>query len=177
MDVALPQSLRADQSARSIETDFRQWLGFWRVMTADDLTVYEKQNIALLNTFGFLPEDAEGAMREALWFYLCGRKPRGEPGGETLLDWDQDWLLLWADFRLYTGIDLDTCRLHWWKFMALFDSLPKDSGIKRRISIRAVNLGEIKDHKMREEYRRMKEAVALDGVEEDWDGFYERIKE
>ncbi len=145
-------------------------------MTAADLTVYEKQNIALLNTFGELPVDAEGAMREALWFYLCGREPSGEPLRERLLDWDADWLCIWADFRLYAGIDLDRARLHWWRFMALFESLPKDSGIKRRISIRSIDLGEIKEHRLREEYRRMKEAVALDGLEEDWDEVYREMQ-
>ena len=82
-------------------------------MSAPELTCFEQRSIALINTFGALPADAAGAMREALWFYRCGRETFCEASGERLLDWDEDWLCIWADFRLYAGIDLDRGQLHW----------------------------------------------------------------
>lgn len=69
----LPQSLLADGKRVRINTGFRRWLHFWRVMSAPELTCFEQRSIALINTFGALPADAAGAMREALWFYRCGR--------------------------------------------------------------------------------------------------------
>lgn len=90
------------------------------------------------------PADAAGAMREVLWFYRCGRETFCEASGERLLDWDEDWLCIWADFRLYAGIDLDCGQLHWWRFMALFESLPRESGIKRRIWLRSLDPAEIR---------------------------------
>lgn len=157
----LPQSLLADGKRVRINTGFRRWLHFWRVMSAPELTCFEQRSIALINTFGALPADAAGAMREALWFYRCGRETFCEASGERLLDWDEDWLCIWADFRLYAGIDLDRGQLHWWRFMALFESLPRESGIKRRIWLRSLDPAEIGDTRLREKYRRMKEAVAL----------------
>lgn len=88
-------------------------------------------------------------------------KPSAKLRASRLLDWDEDWLCIWADFRLYAGIDLDRGQLHWWRFMALFESLPRESGIKRRIWLRSLDPAEIGDARLREKYRRMKEAVAL----------------
>lgn len=65
-----------------INTGFRRWLHFWRVMSAPELTCFEQRSIALINTFGALPADAAGAMREALWFYRCGRETFCEASGE-----------------------------------------------------------------------------------------------
>lgn len=168
----LPDSLTVDGKRKRIDTSFQKWLGFWRVMSSPELTSIEKQNIALLNLFGVFPQDVEGAMLEALWFFGCGREPDGEVPPERLLDWDQDWLTIWADFKIYAGIDLDSSHLHWWRFMALFESLPKDSEIKRRISVRGMNLGEISDPKTREEYRRWKEQVSLDPIDDSVEGWY-----
>ena len=114
-------------------------------------------------------------MSACIDFYLCGKNPPEDRARERLLDWDADWLCIWADFKLYARIDLDRTKLHWWRFMALFESLPKYSGIKQRISTRGIDLSKIKDPETREEYRRMKEAVALDWEDEDADDFYARL--
>ena len=47
----LPQSLPADGKRARINTG----LHFWRVMSAPELTCFERRSIALLNTFGALP--------------------------------------------------------------------------------------------------------------------------
>ena len=79
------------------------------------------------------------------------------------MDWDSDFAAIWADFKLYYHVDLRRIHyLHWWDFMAMFGSLPKDAEIKRRISVRAVDLSTIKDAQTREEWRQRKELVTLD---------------
>lgn len=142
-----------------------------------NLTNSEKAQINLLRVYGEIPRDVEEAFKQIAWFYSCGEERRGEPAKERLLDWDKDFMALWGDFKLYCHVDLIRVKMHWWKFYALFRSLPPDAETKRRISIRSIDLSKIKDAETRENYRKMKEVVALDydGGCEDLQGFYDRV--
>ena len=94
---------------------------------------------------------------------------KSEPKNKVL-DWEKDSATIWADFRGYFGIDLDKENFHWWEFMALFESLPKDCAIKRIMGIRAIDLSKIKDPEIRAEYEEQKRLVALEAPENDfWD--------
>lgn len=88
---------------------------------------------------------------------------------ERILDWKIDSPTIWADFKIYAGIDLDKENMHWWEFMALFKSLPENAAIRDKMSIRGLDLSKIKDPQTREEYRIRKIAVALD--RQDYDDF------
>ena len=83
------------------------------------------------------------------------------------MDWERDSSAIWADFRIWCRLDLRTVPfLHWFDFMALFKSLPPESAVKRRMTIRGIDLAAIQDSRAREEYRRLKASVALDRPEE-----------
>lgn len=155
---------------RPIETDFRKWLRFAVMWDSPELLPQEKYALALLNIFGEIPEDADRYMAAVWDFYLCGEQPREtEPPKEKLLDWQADSAAVWADFRIHAGIDLDSARLHWWEFMALFRALPEGASIKQTMGLRAIDLGKIKDAETRAEYARRKRLVALDAADfEDW---------
>lgn len=155
---------------RPIETDFRKWLRFAVMWDSPELMPEEKCALALLNTLGEIPQE-EGRHLEAICnFYFCGEQPRDtELPKEKLLDWQADSAAIWADFRLCAHIDLDSARLHWWEFMALFRALPETAGIKQTMRLRAIDLSKIKDPETREEYARQKRLVALDAADfEDW---------
>ena len=108
-------------------------------------------------------------MQAFLWFYRCGEEQREvRQTRERLLDWEKDSASIWADFKLYAGIDLDREKLHWWEFMALFESLPGDASIKHKIELRALDLSKINDNDTRSQYAEAKALVALDPVEDDW---------
>ena len=56
--------------------------------------------------------------------------------------------------------------------MALFQSLPEDAQIKRRINIRSITYGElskIKNSKQRRQIRRLQELYSLDDYSDDDD--------
>lgn len=162
---------------REIDTGFRKWLRFG-VMLDAPLTPGEKAVLALVNTLGSVPDDAEKWLREILLFYNCGQPARGKPAKERLLDWEKDSPAIWADFKIYAGIDLDKADMHWWEFYALFASLPGDSLIKQRISTRSIDLSKIKDKDMRREYAEQKALVALDRTADSEsliDELYERM--
>ncbi len=153
-----------------VETDFKKWARFG-AMLSSPLTDAEKSALIFLNILGEIPEDQEKWMDAILEFYRCGEQPHSELpiAKERLLDWKVDSPTIWADFRIYVGIDLDKESMHWWEFMALFKSLPPDALIQKKIETRGIDLSEIKDTKLREDYRLRKLAVALD--RQDYDDF------
>ena len=51
--------------------------------------------------------------------------------------------------------------MHWHKFLALFDALPEDTPIKKRIAYRGVNLAAIKDKNERKRIRKIKDAIRI----------------
>lgn len=172
----LPNTLTVCGRSYHVNTDFRFWTATQGYFDSPDLTNSEKAQINLLRVYGEIPHDVEEAFKQIAWFYSCGEERRGEPAKERLLDWDKDFMALWGDFKLYCRVDLMWARMHWWSFYALFRSLPPDAEIKRRTSIRSIDLSQIKDTETRENYRKMKEAVALDdGGYEDLQGFYDRV--
>lgn len=60
-------------------------------------------------------------------------------GGDKVISFSQDSAYIYGSFMDVYGIDLFDVqgRLHWWKFLALFDALPEESKIKQVMSIRA----------------------------------------
>lgn len=154
---------------KKIETDFRKWIKFSLMLDAPLLPA-EKYTLALLNILGEIPKDEERYFAAIIDFYQCGESRRDvEPAKEKLLDWDADSPAIWADFRIYAGIDLDKENLHWWEFMALFRSLPEDARIRQLMELRAVDLSKIKDSETRNDYARRKRMVALEpDTFDDW---------
>lgn len=153
---------------RPVDTGFRKWLRIAKLLQAP-LLPEEMQAILFYNLFGGIPaqEGAEKLMDEVLRFYLCGKSPAPSVGlpKEQLLDWEKDADAIWADFMIYARMDLNKADLHWWEFMALFGSLPKEAAICRRMDTRAIDLSKIKDPQLKEEYRKKKAAVSLRAVE------------
>lgn len=151
-----------------VETDFKKWMRFGQ-MWMSDLMESEKIYLSCINILGEVPEDLETWLRAIFLFYACGETTKGKPARERLLDWRVDSPAIWADFRVYVGIDLDQTSMHWWEFMALFRSLPRDARIKQIIADRSIDLSRIKDPDLRAEYAERKRMVSLEDPEEDWD--------
>lgn len=154
-----------------IPTDCKTWMRFGHIWSSRLLPT-EKIRLTFRLLLKIEPFekgiDIERWMDEFLWFYRCGAELRDtHQSKERLLDWEKDSASIWADFRMYAGIDLDKDPIHWWEFMALFESLPEDASIKQRISIRSVDLSKIKDSETRRHYAEMKTLVALDSPDED----------
>lgn len=154
---------------REIDTSFRKWLRFARMLEAPLLPA-EKFTLALLNILGEVPREPERWFDAILEFYWCGEDLQdGESTKEKLLDWEKDGAAIWADFRIYAGIDLSRENLHWWEFMALFRSLPEDARICRLMALRGTDLSTIKDPETRNEYAKRKRLVTLEPESlQDW---------
>ena len=67
-----------------------------------------------------------------MWFYKCGKHtlPKKSPvicSIKRVLDYKEDDLLIWGAFKTYFKVDLSTNYLHWWKFKALWETLPQEA--------------------------------------------------
>lgn len=155
-----------------IPTDCKTWMRFAHIWESPLLNE-EKIRLSFRLLLGVEPFrekiDIGRWMESFLWFYRCGEEQREvRQARERLLDWEKDSASIWADFKLYAGIDLDREKLHWWEFMALFESLPGDASIKHKIELRALDLSKINDNDTRNQYAEAKALVALDPVDDDW---------
>ncbi|WNV59582.1 Gp15 family bacteriophage protein [Oscillospiraceae bacterium NTUH-002-81] len=93
-----------------------------------------------------IPADVDQAVEKMLWFHRCGRSPdkpedKKQPSGAQrpkrtgrAYCFDKDAALIFAAFFSQYGINLNRTAnkdLHWWEFMAMFDSLGEDLLISR----------------------------------------------
>lgn len=139
---ALPETILIDGIEYPIRYDFRIGMQFERISgsTSDDWG----RIVRLLQLYyPRIPADIEGAIDRILWFYRCGEPEEkdGEDGKkeryqrrnsrEPAYSFTQDAPYIYAAFKEQYGIDLTEARMHWWKFMALFESLNEDTKMSR----------------------------------------------
>lgn len=115
---SLPNALEACGQAFLLNTDFRVWLNYPRLITedpgaffADWAPILTLEVVNQLDLFYNPPRDV----------------PRSSGSGAPLVDWEVDADLIYAAFQQAYGVDLLTADLHWHKFKALFDALPDDT--------------------------------------------------
>lgn len=166
---SLPNSLSAGGKEYPIHTGFRHWIAFESIISRNDLTVEEKQVFALRKVLkSLVPPDPFLFLElfvQSAWFCRCGLPNVPSEDSRQRLDWKKDFWAVWADFKTYNGIDLMKEDLHWWQFMALFQSLPQGCQIKRRMEIRGIGsqeLSKMKDAKQRKEICRLQRLYALE---------------
>ena len=82
------------------------------------------------------PSDVTQAVREGVRFLDGGEQPR-ETGGRRLYSFDQDGADIYSAILQTHGIDLQTVKMHWWKFRMLFLDLHEDTTFQRMISLRS----------------------------------------
>ncbi len=70
-------------------------------------------------------------------FELLRKGEKKHENAKKVVDFEQDSKEIFAGFMQCYGIDLFSCRrLHWWKFIALFNGLSSDTRIMQIIDIR-----------------------------------------
>lgn len=132
-----------DHLPESVEVcGMRYPIGYgYRTMMAIEIEMFgdnndEQKMLNALNLFYLnnIPPDTSQAIDALMWFYRCGRERRSAPGSSARPKrgycFVQDAPLLYAAFRQQYGIDLRRTRsldLHWWEFLALFESLSEDT--------------------------------------------------
>lgn len=124
-----PTSIEVSGIPYKVNTDFRFSLSTMLAFEDSSLTAYEKSVIMLHNLFGdIVPENTEEALEKCQWFLNCGAEA-GEEEADTrrLFSWSKDANFILAAFSATHGIDLQSVKMHWWRFYALFMDLGQDT--------------------------------------------------
>lgn len=101
---------------------------------------------------GNIPPEKNEAMEKLLWFYRCGELVKKENKSKVQAPkkqrkraycFETDAGRIYAAFRSQYGINLQETpsdKLHWWEFMAMFDSLAEELLISRVMYYRTADL-------------------------------------
>lgn len=164
----LPQVVKIKNKKYIVRTDFRLFIKFEEDMTQqgrNDAEVIIKTLQKFYPAFFEIIENnlLEEAVDQFLWFYSCGKAKNNSEGKQNDLkkgkrkfdannrafDYEYDSDLIWAAFY-DKGFDLTVDKIHWWKFKAIWNSLPANCELKKVIGYRCYdgddkNLLELKE--------------------------------
>lgn len=165
---ALPDSVTVAGNAYPIYTDFRDWLKLFDLQEEQAFGQEEKA-IMMLSWYKEKPPvmHMQEAL-EALVRFACRKTDikvnleKQQKSTEKILSWNFDAPYIYTAFLSVYGVDLLKIQeMHWHVFLSLFDGLPEDTPIKRRMYYRARNLSAIKDKNERKRIRKIKQAIQI----------------
>ena len=163
----LPDTVEVSGKFYRIATSFRDWIAFFDMIADENFDKKQKMITALQWFTDEIPDNISGAYNALTEFASCSeiRKTSGKSANSpstTTLSWLYDSAYVLGAFRQVYGIDLiRTEYMHWWEFSALFDALPEDTPIKKRIAYRQISISDIKDKSERKRILKIKRAVAF----------------
>jgi len=148
----LPETVRIDGKEYPIRYDFRIGMQFDRIRSSGKSD--SDRVIRLLQLYyPKIPVNVTEAINQMLWFYRCGEpeeeteetKRKGQRyqrrnSREPAFSFSQDAPYIYAAFKEQYGLDLTTADLHWWKFMALFESLNEETKMSKIMYYRKANI-------------------------------------
>jgi hypothetical protein len=165
----LPVSFLIGGREYPISSDFGAMLKLEEIFSSEELTDEEKAAQALKLFYGCIPEPLEEAVAQMCLFWRCGRQEqegRGQAVGEgayqpPIYSFTHDAGLIYGAFLTQYGIDLSRKSLHWWQFMALFESLEDDRVLKEVMRCRAVEIKGDMPQAQKDYYNAMKRRYAM----------------
>lgn len=165
----LPYTVSVNGKAYRIVTHWKDWVRFCCMLEDTDLRKREKTAVAMQYFTDEKPDDVTSAVQALLDFSACKDVPhagkennnRQAAKKAACFSWIYDAPFVLSAFRQCYNIDLIDSDMHWYVFFALFQGLPEDAPLKKRIQLRSVQPSEIKDQNQRIELIRLKEAIAL----------------
>ena len=165
----LPDAVTAAGQEYPVCTDFRDWIRFAGLLGSKELTNTEKLQTAWLWFLEPPSVFSEELLRALIGFYrgAAPQPEKSDPEEPTIprpptFDWTVDAGYVIGDFRRFYGMDLLRIEyLHWWEFRALFEALPDDSCVMKRIAYRGADLSQIKNESERRRVARIQRMLAL----------------
>ena len=141
----LPRYVKIKNEKFIINTDYRIFVEFEKEMQGIDTKK------AILNALSrFYPAFSiicnKNLLKEAvdkfIWFYKCGKVDINQKSSnkgqkkEQIFNYSYDADLIYGTYMIYARIDLNKY-VHWWKFKAIWNSLPSDCEFNKIKSYRA----------------------------------------
>ena len=167
-----PESIMADGQKIRIRTDFREYIRLIDLLKTDKLRDYEKWQF-IIQYFHDRPDNMASALDGLVDFVNLEQmrekiSESDEDNQEETVDnrplfsFQYDYPYIRSGFLSSYGINLRTIEyMHWWEFRLLFDGLPEDTEIKKRIMYRSINPAEIKDNEERKRIIKIQNAIRL----------------
>lgn len=156
-----PESIIVSGVEYPVETDFRAWVRFQGILLADGTNDGKAAKICDLMAEMGLPQTKE-TLDSMLQFYAGASTENNTGGGKNVraYDFERDSEYIFSAFLDSYGIDLTTESLHWWRFKALFKSLPEDCQMCKIMMYRTIDLKKV-PKEQRKFYREMKARYSL----------------
>lgn len=166
----LPKTVFIDGLEYEINSNFRESILFELMMQDESFTDEEKIYQALSIYYPEIPGNLDGAIKEMLSFYKCGKESEYEntdsnaskSSSTKIYDFDYDADYIYSAFLSQYNIDLqDIEYLHWWKFKAMFNGLNSNNKIVEIMGYRSIKLNSIKDEEQRKHYKKLQRLYRL----------------
>lgn len=167
-----PESITVDGDKIRIRTDFREYIRFIDLLKTDEMKDSEKWQY-IIQYFYDQPKNIAGALDGLVDFINLEQlrenisennedNPEEDSNDKPLFSFCYDYPYILSGFLSAYGINLRTVDyMHWWEFRLLFDGLPEDTEIKKRIMYRAINPATIKDNEERKRIIKIQNAIRL----------------
>lgn len=156
-----PESIIVSGVEYPIDTDFRVWVQFQGILLSDDTNDVKADKVCQLMGSMQIPTTKE-CLDSMLAFYAGAstENQTGSGGNVRAYDFEKDSEYIFSAFLDSYGIDLTTEHLHWWRFKALFKSLPEDCQMCKIMMYRTVDLKKV-PKEQRKFYQEMKARYSL----------------
>lgn len=161
----LPETVNISGVEYAINGDFRVGVAIETELLQEQADVF-----GLLDLFycHAIPKDVEKAAMQMIAFYAEwdqsqsaeNKEKENKQQWKKWYDFTQDADVLMASFQQAYGIDLETVKMHWWKFRRLMFGLPPETPFMQRVHFRTADLTKV-DKNQRKHYRKMKQLYAL----------------
>ena len=126
----LPSALLVGGEVFPVDTSFRMWLKFERLLTKEGVM----WDGVFIDRVPDSPEWGEAAVEFMLSENATPRRSRR--GGPKAIDLLLDGDYIVAAFQQAYGIDLTSCDMHWHRFKALLNGLPEGTMLSRIMGYR-----------------------------------------
>jgi hypothetical protein len=169
----LPTSFIIDGRRYDFHYDYRVSIRFCLLMQNEELTDEEKIIEGLKLYYPTIPHNIEEAYKNILFFYSRGKeeidnkkvkqgKRIFKRNNKCAYDFEVDSDLIFTAFMSQYNINLNREKLHWWEFVALFNSLSDSNDIVKIMNYRTIDLTSIEDKKERKMYSELQKYYSLE---------------
>jgi hypothetical protein len=142
---SVPDRLNIVGTEYKINTDFRTWLEFEMLLSEN--AEKAENTLADIKKLVFCKNQPpsfadETTVNQILWFYRCGKPPQKVNGKshKEVFSYEYDDGYICAAFMQQYHIDLNSEKLHWWKFHALMLSLSDSTEFVKIMGYRSIEI-------------------------------------
>ena len=157
----LPHNVSINGEKFIINTDFRIFVDFeYEMQEIDRNKAVNKVLKRFYPAFSIIIEQnlLNEAIDKFLWFYQCGKEEVEEiksnskaKKAKNSYSYKYDDQYIWGAYKMYFNVDLTKDEIHWWKFKAMWMTIPQEAEFTKIKGYRSYtgkdkNLLELKDY-------------------------------